>query len=169
MDVPLSTVAADKELVLETAAPGDPVSAAVKKMHDNNIGALPVVDGDRLIGIFTERDALFRVVDEKLDPESTSIESVMTRNPDCVSGEMMVMDALRMITEKQYRHLPLIEADKVIGLVSASDLTRWVVKEQEVQITSLNQDVRGLTKANKALIALAVAFVVIIAIGVITS
>ena len=169
MDTPLKTVAAKKEIALQTAAPGDLVIEATKRMHDNNIGALPVVDGERIVGMFTERDALFRVIDAKLDSEATRVEEVMTKDPNCVSGETTVIDAMRMVTEKRYRHLPLVEADKLIGLVSASDLTRWVVDRQKVEISNLNRDVRGLAGKNKALYTLSVAFVVIIAIGVITS
>ncbi len=169
MDVPLSTVAEEKDIVLETAAPGDLVSEAVKKMHAKNIGALPVVDGGRVVGMFTERDALFRVIDGKLDPDTTPVEAVMTADPNCVSGEMTVMDAMRLVSEKRYRHLPLVEADKLVGLVSATDLTRWVVKEQKAEITNLNREKRGLAGTNKALMVLVVIFVLAIAIGVITS
>ncbi len=169
MNVPLSVVAAEKSIALETAAPSDFVSEAVKRMHDKNIGALPVVDGERVVGMFTERDALFRVIDAKLDPASTLVQEVMTKDPNCVSPEMTVIDAMRMVTEKRYRRFPLVEADKLVGLITASDLMGWVVKEQQAEISSLNENVRGLTGRNKALIALVIGFIVIIAIGVITS
>ena len=169
MDTPLRTVSAKKEIALETATPGDLVSEAVKRMHEKNIGALPVVDGERIVGMFTERDALFRVINAKLDPETTPVQEVMTKDPNCVSGEMTVMDAMRIVTEKRYRHLPLVEADKLIGLVSASDLTRWVVDRQKVEISNLNRDIRGLAGTNKALIVLVVIAVLVVAIGVIMS
>ena len=169
MNVPLSAVAAEKEITLETAAPGDLVSEAVKRMHDKNIGALPVVDGERVVGMFTERDALFRVINAKLDPASTLVQEVMTKDPSCVSPETTVIDAMRMVTENHFRRFPLVEADKLVGMISARDLMRWVVKEQQAEISSLNKDIRGLASTNKVLIALAIGFIVIIAIGVITS
>ena len=79
MDSPLSAVAASKGGAIETAAPDDLVNQSVEKMHDKGIGALPVVDDDKLVGIFTERDALYRVIHGKLDPASTPVSAVMTR------------------------------------------------------------------------------------------
>ena len=169
MNSPLSAVAAEKNIVLETAAPSDLVSEAVTKMHDKNIGALPVVDGGRVVGMFTERDALFRVINAKLDPASTLVQEVMTKDPECVSPETTVIDAMRMVTENHYRRFPLVEADKLVGLITASDLMRWVVKEQQVEISTLNENIRGLTGTNRTLIALAIGFIVVIAISIITS
>ena len=169
MNVPLSVVAAENSIALETAAPSDFVSEAGKRMHDKNIGALPVVDGERVVGMFTERDALFRVINAKLDPASTLVQEVMTKDPSCVSPETTVIDAMRMVTEKHYRRFPLVDADELVGMISARDLMRWVVKEQQAEISSLNENIRGLTGTNKALIVLAIGFIVIIAIGVMSS
>jgi CBS domain-containing protein len=109
MDNPLSAVASKKMgNAVETAAPGDAVSEVVEKMHEKSIGALPVVECDKVVGIFTERDALYRVIHGQLDPTSTSIGEVMTKEPECVSPELSVIDAMRTVDEKRFRHLPLV-------------------------------------------------------------
>ena len=169
MDSPLSAVMAKKGADTETAAPGDTVSDAVEKMHDRNIGALPIVEGDSLVGMFTERDALYRVVHSKLDPASTPVREVMTKDPDCVASAMSVIDAMRMVSEKRFRHLPVVEEGKLLGLVSSGDLTRWVVDEQKAEISDLNQGMRSMASKNKALIALVGVFAVLIAVGVFTT
>lgn len=169
MDSPLSPVAASKGSAIETAAPGDLVSESVEKMHDKSIGALPVIDHDKVVGIFTERDALYRVIHGKLDPASTPVSAVMTKDPECLAPEVTVLDAMRTVNEKRFRHLPLVEDGKLIGLVSSGDLTRWVVEKQKAEIGDLNQSVKGLASKNKALIALIVAFAVLIGVGILTT
>ncbi|MGI9382607.1 MAG: CBS domain-containing protein [Methyloligellaceae bacterium] len=169
MDNPLSAVVAKKDGAIESAAPGDLVSDAVEKMHTKGVGALPVVEGDRLVGIFTERDALYRVIHGKLAPASTPVSEVMTKDPDYVAPDMSVIDAMRMINEKRFRHLPLVEDGKLVGLVSSGDLTRWVVDEQKAEIDSLGQNMRSLASKNKALIALVGVFAVLIVVGILTT
>jgi len=169
MDSSLSVVVAKKDGAIETAAPGDRVSDAVEKMHQKSIGALPVVEGDGIVGIFTERDALYRVTHSKLDPDATPVSEVMTKDPDCVSPEMSVIDAMRMVNEKRFRHLPLVKDGKLVGLVSSGDLTRWVVDEQKAEINNLSQNAKSLASKNKALIALVGAFAVLIVVGILTT
>lgn len=169
MENQLSAVVAQKGSTVEIAAPGDRVIDAVEKMHQKSIGALPVVEADKVVGIFTERDVLYRVIHGKLDPVSTPVSEVMTRDPDCVAPDMSVVEALRMIHEKRFRHLPLVSDGKLVGLVSSGDLTRCIVDEQKAEINSLSQNLRSLASKNKALLALVGAFSVLIVVGVLTS
>ena len=169
MDSPLSAVMAKKAGAIETAAPGESVSDAVEKMHNKNVGALPIVEADSVVGMFTERDALYRVIHKKLDPDSTPVSEVMTKEPDCVSPSMSVIDAMHMVNEKRFRHLPLVEDGKLVGLVSSGDLNRWIVEEQKTEITKLDKDARGLASKNKALIALVGAFAILIVVGILTT
>lgn len=169
MDSQLSALIARKGNAIETAAPGDMVSDAVRQMHEKNIGALPVVEGDAIVGIFTERDALHRVIHGKIVPDSTPVSEVMTKDPECVTPDMSVMDAMRMVNEKRFRHLPLVRNGKLVGLVSSGDLTRWVVDSQKAEIDSLSKNVQGLASRNKALIALVGTFLVLIVVGVLTT
>ena len=97
------------------------VAAAARLMKQNRIGALLVVDGGRLAGIFTERDALFRVVAEGRDPSVTRISEVMTRNPRTIEADRPFGHALHLMYEGGFRHVPVVEDTRPIGMVSARD------------------------------------------------
>ncbi|SMH57974.1 CBS domain-containing protein [Azospirillum agricola] len=102
-----------------------PASATVRTaahvMKEHRIGALMVVEGERLIGIFTERDALFRVLAGGLDPDRTRVGEVMTAEPTTVSPDQSVMHALHLMHEGGFRHLPVAERGMPAGMVSIRD------------------------------------------------
>ena len=97
------------------------VCEAALVMKRRRIGAIMVVEGDKLIGIFTERDALFRVLAEKRDLHSTRVADVMTRNPQSIHPDKQFADALQLMHSGHFRHLPVVENGRAIGMVSASD------------------------------------------------
>ncbi|MCX7168710.1 MAG: CBS domain-containing protein [Proteobacteria bacterium] len=102
----------------------------VRKMVSEKIGAIIVIDGEKLVGIFTERDALNKVLAAGLDPVSTKISQVMTRDPCCVSPTTTVGDAMELVTRRRFRHLPIVKDGKVLAVLSSGDLTHWLVKDQ---------------------------------------
>ena len=104
-----------------TAGKAVSVMAAAKLMKQHNIGALLVLDGTRLIGIFTERDALFRVLAGGLDPATTRVGDVMTRQPQTIHPDEPFLRALRIMHEGKFRHLPVVEYDRPLGMVSVRD------------------------------------------------
>ena len=104
-----------------TAARSVPVATAARLMKQHNIGSLLVVDGTRLIGIFTERDALFRVLASGLDPATTCVGDVMTRQPQTIHPDEPFLRALRVMHEGKFRHLPVVEYDRPLGMVSVRD------------------------------------------------
>ena len=106
---------------LLTAPAATPVSEAARWMQGRRVGAILVVDGDRLVGIFTERDALFRVVAEKRDPATTLLSEVMTANPTTVSPKDSFPTALQIMHAGRFRHVPVVEDGKPIGIVSSRD------------------------------------------------
>ena len=97
------------------------VSEAARVMKRKKIGAIMVVEGDRLIGIFTERDALFRVLAEDRDLHNTRVADVMTRNPQAIHPDKHFADALQLMHDGRFRHVPVVENGRAIGMVSASD------------------------------------------------
>jgi len=97
------------------------VSEAARLMKEHSVGALLVVDGDRLAGIFTERDALFRVVAEGCDPGKTRLLDVMTRNPRTITPDRPFGHALHLMYEGTFRHVPVVENGRPLGMVSARD------------------------------------------------
>lgn len=104
-----------------TAVKTETVVAAARQMKRQNIGSLLVVDGTRLIGIFTERDALFRVVASGRNPETTTLAEVMTPQPHTIHPDEPFLHALRIMHEGKFRHLPVVEFDRPLGLVSVRD------------------------------------------------
>ena len=87
---------------------------------------------------FTERDVLVRVVAAGLDPQGTPVGEVMTRSPVAVRSGQTVGDAMRIITERRCRHLPVIDDNRLHGLISIGDLTSWLVRDQERTIADLH-------------------------------
>ncbi len=97
------------------------VLEAARTMKQHNIGAVLVVDGTRLCGIFTERDALFRVVAEARDPGGTNVGQVMTPQPQTIHPDKPFLHALRMMHKGRFRHLPVVEDGRPLGMVSSRD------------------------------------------------
>jgi len=106
---------------LVTAARTASVQDAAVLMQQKNIGSLLVVDGTRLIGIFTERDALFRVLAARRDPARTALADVMTPQPQTIHPDAPFLHALRIMHQGKFRHLPVVEFDRPLGLVSVRD------------------------------------------------
>ena len=94
---------------------------AARLMKQQNVGALLVVDHTRLIGIFTERDALFRLLAEGRDPHTTRLAEVMTAQPQTIHPDEPFVRALRMMHEGKFRHLPVVEFERPVGVVSVRD------------------------------------------------
>jgi CBS domain-containing protein len=118
VDRSIRTLIADKECI--TCAENLSVGEAARLMQRNRSGAIMVVEGERLIGIFTERDALFRVLAENRD-QSTPVRDVMTRNPLSITPDKPFAEALQIMHEGRFRHVPVVENGRAVGMVSASD------------------------------------------------
>jgi CBS domain-containing protein len=122
---------------IHSVAPDSSVAECVRTMTANRIGALIVMEGERLVGIFTERDALNRVLAAGLDPVSTKISAVMTKDPFCIQPGITVAEAMQLVTKRRFRHLPVVENGKVLAVVSSGDLTHWLVKDQVGEVQEL--------------------------------
>jgi CBS domain-containing protein len=106
-------------LVLQSRTP---VDEACRCMSDRGVGSVAVVDDSgRLVGIFTGRDAVGRVLARRRDPATTPLADVMTGNPRTLSPEQTAIDALRLMWDGGFRHLPLVRHGKVVGVVSRGD------------------------------------------------
>ena len=104
---------------LLTAPPGTTVSKAAKLMANKNVGAVMVVENERLVGIFTERDAVFRVIARGRDAQTTRLAEVMTTAPLTVDPDKSYGHALLIMYENGFRHVPVIENGKPVGIVSS--------------------------------------------------
>jgi len=104
-----------------TAPESITVSAAAQLMKRNEVGAVMVVEEGRLVGVFTERDALFRVLAEGRDTLTTRLADVMTRNPATIHPDRPFAEALHIMHEGGFRHVPVVEDGRPVGMVSARD------------------------------------------------
>jgi CBS domain-containing protein len=100
-------------------------------MAQRRIGAVMVIDGARLVGIFTERDLLSKVVAMKRDPDTVRLSEVMTRDPDTIGPDETAFAALDMMRKRGYRHLPVLDGGTLIGMVSVRDLYSTALGELE--------------------------------------
>jgi len=105
-----------------TLPPNTTVQHACQSMRDRRVGAVLVTGpGHRLVGIFTGRDAVARVLAEGKDPAKTTLAEVMTREPHHMPPARIAIDALRVMEDRGCRHVPIVESDKVVGIVSRGD------------------------------------------------
>ena len=118
-DRPIRSIIEDQRPV--TANSDITVLAAAQLMKRHRIGAILIVDHDRLAGIFTERDALFRVIAEGRDPKATRVAEVMTSNPRTIDPERPFGHALHLMYEGGFRHVPVVKDARPVGIVSARD------------------------------------------------
>jgi len=139
----VNSVLADKGRQIYGIAPTATVREAVRLMNDNGVGALLVLIDDHPAGIFTERDVLRRVVDGGKDPRSIRVAEVMTTDLITVDPSTTVEQAMALMTKHRCRHLPVMEAGKVVGLISIGDLTRWVSIKQEGELRKLVDYITG--------------------------
>ena len=133
---PLGRIFGEREAI-HSVGPDQAVTECVRTMTAEKIGALIVMDGERLIGIFTERDALNKVLAAGLDPVSTKVSEVMTKDPYCIPPATTVGEAMQLVTQRRFRHLPIVENGKVLAVISSGDLTHWLVKDRMREVQEL--------------------------------
>lgn len=105
------------------------VATVSKMMADKNIGAVLVVNHGSLVGIVTERDLNNKVLSKDLDPSSIEVSTVMTRNPDTLPPDADAVEALSLMHSKHYRHLPITEGKRAVGIVSIRDLFKLAYEQ----------------------------------------
>ena len=143
MNTSLATLLAGKSRALFTVPTTVTVIEAVQKMNQHKVGAVLVMNGDKLAGIFTERDVLTRVITSNLDPRLTPITQAMSTNVLTVPPETTVQQVMDIFAEKRCRHLPVIENGKLVGLISIGDVSRWVANAHRAEAESLRQYIAG--------------------------
>ncbi len=143
MNTSIASLLEGKSRALHTMPANVTVFEAVQKMNQHRIGAMLVVDGANLAGIFTERDALTRVIAGSLDPQTTPLAKVMTPNVLTIEPETTVQEVMDIFTEKRCRHLPVLQGGKLVGLISIGDVSRWVANVHRAEAESLRQYIAG--------------------------
>ena len=149
LDTVASVLKEKEKSKLVSVVPSTSVVDAVRTMNDENIGAVLVLDGQKLVGIFTERDVMVRVVGAKRDPATTLVSEVMTTAVRSVEHTSRANDALRLMSDRRHRHLPVLENGQVCGLVSIGDLTRWAIRSQQEQFDMAILAVKQMGMSNR--------------------
>jgi CBS domain-containing protein len=122
---------------IHTVAPDATVLDAIHMMDARRVGALLVMQDERLLGILSERDYTRKVILRGRASRDTRVEEIMTRDVITVHADTSLRECLQLVTDRGIRHLPVTDGDRVIGLVSIGDLVRAVVAQQAETITSL--------------------------------
>ncbi len=125
MKTQLSTLLSEKHTTVHSVPPNATVKEAALVMTDHHIRSVLVLDQGDLVGIFTERDVLLRIVMEDRNPSTTLVNEVMTKNLTTVSPTTLVHEALNLITNKRFGHLPVMKDGKLAGIISIGDITKY--------------------------------------------
>ena len=120
-------------------APEEPVLEAIQLMSDHHIGAVLVMRGEELLGILSERDYARKVILKGRSSAETAAWEIMSSPVQTVGPDDSVNTCMRLMTERRFRHLPVVEGDKVSGMLSIGDLVRAVIEEQQQEIAQLQQ------------------------------
>ncbi len=144
METPVSVLlAARGDSAVHVVQHSATVTEAVHVMNQRNIGAVAVMNGERLAGIFTERDVLRRVIDGHMNADAVPVSSVMTRELVVVRPQTTVGEALVLVDNKGCRHLPVVDQGRLVGMLSVRDLIGSVVSGQEHRIAELTDYIYG--------------------------
>ena len=138
----ISQLLADKPAVV-TVGPQDNVRHALEVMAAHNIGAVPVVEGSRLVGIFSERDYARKVALKGLASTSTTVQAIMTSAVQCAGLQDSVMGLMDLMTQRHFRHMPVVEQGRLLGILSIGDLVKAVIEDQHLQIQHLQDYIRA--------------------------
>ena len=140
---PISSLLHQKTSAVWSVAPDTTVFDAIRLMADKNIGALPVLLGEKLLGIFTERDYTRKVALVGKSSRETRVREVIASEITTVTADDTVEDCMRLMTEKRIRHLPVVEGANVVGIVSIGDLVNWIISTQSAAIEQMEQYIAG--------------------------
>jgi CBS domain-containing protein len=120
-----------------STTPAESVYGALETMVENNVSALLVMEGDRLVGIFTERDYARKVILKGKASRETTIQEIMTGNVVTVEPGTSIDHCMRLMTGNFFRHLPVVKDDQVLGIISIGDIMKYIIEEQEFIIRNM--------------------------------
>jgi CBS domain-containing protein len=124
-------------------SPEASVFDAVATMSEKHIGALIVLSAGRLVGIISERDYARKVILKGRQSRETQVHEIMSAPVQCVTPEQSIGECMRLMTSRRVRHLPVLEGDRVLGMVSIGDLVSWIIALQDDTIRHLHNYITG--------------------------
>lgn len=126
-------------------SPDTSVFEALELMFEKNIGALPVLEDEILLGIFTERDYARKVILKGKSSRLIQVREIMTINPPMVCTDTTIEECMWLMTNKYIRHLPVIDDSKLVGIISIGDVVKYIIDEQKFIIGNLEHYITGST------------------------
>jgi CBS domain-containing protein len=132
-----------KGSIVHTIERSATVTEAARRMNENHVGALCVVDGGAIVGMFTERDVLIRVVAGQRDPTATTVAEVMSAPVITTDPDAGTADCAALMTNRRIRHLPVLEGGKLVGMISTGDLLAMEVALKQAHIDHLHDYLHG--------------------------
>jgi CBS domain-containing protein len=126
-----------------SVSPTNTVFEAISMMAEKNVGALPVLEGDRLVGMISERDYARKIILLGRGSRETSVAEIMTVNLKTVDLSESVQECMQIMTENRVRHIPVLEGGKLAGLISIGDCVNWIISAQTAAIDDLERFVTG--------------------------
>lgn len=137
-----------KARIIWTAIPSMKVFDALQIMAEKDVGALPVLDGKKLVGIFSERDYARKVILKGKASHNTQVCEIMSTHLITIAPNYTTEQALALMTEKHIRHLPVIQKDQLIGFISIGDMVKSIIDDQKLVIGKLEQHIMETTGLN---------------------
>jgi CBS domain-containing protein len=136
----VKTLLSGKEHAVHCIVETSSVQDTVNEMNRLRIGSLMVKNASgEVVGIFTERDILVRVISSELDPRSTPVQEVMTSGFTSIRPDCPLEEAMQIMTEKRVRHLPVLSEGELCGMISIGDVTRWLLEVNEMEAENLRR------------------------------
>jgi CBS domain-containing protein len=141
--VPISSLLHHKAKAMWSISPDATVFEAIKIMAEKNIGALPVLLDGKLVGMFTERDYARKIALQGKSSKETRVREIFTGVVITVRPDDSVEDCMKLMTEHRVRHLPVVDKENVVGIVSIGDLVNWTISAQDAAISQMEQYIAG--------------------------
>jgi CBS domain-containing protein len=139
----IDTLLNHKQPAIWSVAPDTMVYDAIQMMSEKNIGALPVMEGQRLVGMFSERDYTRKVYLKGKSSKSTAVKEIVSMPVISVSPGQTVEECMRLMTEHRVRHLPVLKENKLVGIVSIGDLVNWIITAQDQALNQMADYISG--------------------------
>jgi CBS domain-containing protein len=140
---PVSSLLFQKSTRVWCISPEASVFDAIKFMAEKNIGALPVMSGGKLLGIFTERDYTRKIALAGKTSRETTVFEILSEKCVTVTPDDSVEDCMRLMTEQRVRHLPVVDGSSVVGIISIGDVVNWIISVQSAAIEQMEQYIAG--------------------------
>ncbi len=143
MNTPITVILDRKGRNVFAVSSTSSVAAAVVEMNRHRVGSVLIIDHGRLVGIFTERDVLRRVVGVGLDPSQALVADVMTTGVITISSTASIEETMVLFTERRCRHLPVMDGGQLVGTISSGDITRWISEAHRAEAEHLKNYISG--------------------------